>query len=251
MNRRPSTRYVRAAAAFFLIASSVFASTQTKLPSTILSSDRTEYLWVDSQSAVLPSGDVNTKLFSDHAAAMVSGYLSTPAKDGCIEIGAVMRDYAGTSPIGTLKELRDSASIVVAGVVKSRASGFYTGIPGQLILIETTSVVRDERKGEQIAQFFLFIPVGDFSVGERTICKSDYRYATAPAIGDRVLILSRDPIGENSDVLHLTDPAQLVVLKGGKPQYARTLQESAGARLPGDERTLLRALGKPRSKAVE
>jgi hypothetical protein len=235
-------------AAALLTAAAVYGHGQKQMPGTKLSDNRTEYLWVDRETAALPSGGLNTKLFSDFEAAQISRYLSSKTIGGCIRIQAHIEDYVNVSPITTFSRLDDTSSFIVSGVVKSRSFGFYRGLPGQLIHIGDATVLRDEGAEKPRRDFFVFVPIADFTVAGVRICKTDDRYAQVPQLGERLVVLGGPPIGWDGDILHLTDPAQLVTLSGKTPYYARTLRDTPGSSLPDEEDLLISALRRPRAQ---
>src|SRR4051794_7986297 len=72
--------------------------------------------------------------------------------------------------------------------VTGKAYGFFGGIPGQLLRFSPTKAF-GRRLQTSSPAYYVFMPIGRFSVGNTEICKSDIRYAEPPEIGGEAFLL--------------------------------------------------------------
>ena len=117
-------------------------------------------------------------------------YQSEPSVPGCRDVGITYFDYPEPPPRGTLDDAIMSSEVAVLGRVTDKAYGFSAGEPGQLFQIEPVSSY-----GYPLAQarYYFFVPIGRFTVGGVTICKTDERYAEPPDIGGEVFLFVFKP----------------------------------------------------------
>lgn len=62
-------------------------------------------------------------------------------------------------------------------------------MPGELLRVRTISALKGLE--QPLLQYYIFIPVAEFSVAGVHFCKTDDRYASPPQIGDRVFVFGQ------------------------------------------------------------
>jgi len=58
--------------------------------------------------------------------------------------------------------------------------------------------------------YFVFLPVGEFSVGATRLCVADPDYPHPPGVGDQVFVFTREPEGDSLNILMVESPADLL-----------------------------------------
>ena len=189
-----------------------YSSLRSSVP-TFLSADVT----------ILPDGQLNTDLMDDRARFVMNSILSAH-QEGCVEIEENWIDRVNPPDRSSLGKAVGTSALILEGRVVGRDYGFYQGyVPGQLLEIETEEVLR----GNALAKHFIFVPIGTFTAGPYTFCKTDSRLPEPPDLGDRVLLLIHRLLGPEEPFLDLYDDSSLIVLP-----------EQGAARLPASLRTV-------------
>lgn len=146
--------------------------------------------WVEAEAAIAPSGaDFNDDLFYPQNSRNLRSNLATLEIDserGCRLFEEYYVSMVNPPFRGTLKDAIDNSSLVAFSRVVGQAYGFDRGTPGQLLEV---AIDRSFKSAPFLESYFIFIPIGVFQSGPFRICKSDGRYATPPAIGERVLLM--------------------------------------------------------------
>lgn len=176
--------------------------------------------WVDASRVLNPSGEINADLFHGSSVLTIELMLRQPAVDGCINMGAPIRskvhmvDETGASMIPsrtTLDEAYRTSELVIEAEVTGRSYGISEFLPGQLLRLVPVKTLKDTLAAQR--QYFVFVPIGRFKIGDKTICKVDSSYPDPPAIGDRVVILLQKGFREDSQYLSVPDATGLITLK--------------------------------------
>jgi hypothetical protein len=171
--------------------------------------------WVDAKRLFTPAGKLDTRVLDPEAVRYIERALATPAKDGCIEAGAILIDRIvingnyldRTSLDATFR----SAGAVIRGRVTGVSTGFQGSFPGTLIRFEPVADYKDDFKPQPV--YYTFVPVGRVQIGDRVLCKTDPNYAELPAVGDEVVLF--EPKGYRGDERFLDsyDGAGVVTVK--------------------------------------
>jgi len=181
--------------------------------------------WVDARIAVDATGHLDPRYFgNDHRMADV---LASAASDGCHAVGTWYVDAAMPPLRGSLHQAILNSEVAVLGRVASKSYGFYGSVPGQLVQIVPERVV-----GAKLpkAAYYYFVPVGTFSVGKEMICKTDWRYAPPPEIGQEVFIFAKVPIDPDRVLLNVLGPGDVVGVSGsGTLELPRQYQPAAAS----------------------
>jgi hypothetical protein len=144
--------------------------------------------WIEKSMILNPDRSVNTDLVSPSGAAEIDALRRTPAKDGCVRIGAEPEDAMGVPSRGTIEEGTRNSRLLVLGKVTERAYGFKGYIPGQLLRVVPEEILKGVPR--DVPAYFVFIPVGAFHLGAMPLCKTDDRFADPPQVGDEVLLFA-------------------------------------------------------------
>ncbi len=110
-------------------------------------------------------------------------------------------------PVGPVHDIMapppalETAADALLGRVVDRSYGYHGMVLGTLLRIAPEKTfgfaARDRRNG-----YYVFVPVGDFQIGNESICKTDPAYpGPLPAVGQQVVVLAHAPRGENRDFL--------------------------------------------------
>jgi hypothetical protein len=147
--------------------------------------------WVAADRVLTPSGEVDPALFSVSDRFIISGALQQPPREGCIRWGHEQEVEEIT--VGSKKAVRQnlastakSAGWVFSATVTARATGFNSSVPGTLLEVVPEETFKGPR--DRAGIHYVFFPVGTFSLGRVTICKTDERYPALPEVGERVLL---------------------------------------------------------------
>lgn len=189
------------------------ASPQTAIPDSIWPQGfaGSHPIWVSAEAAVTRTGEVDPRALDSRASDMLQQlFAETPAGE-CVHIGSMFECWMHVPLYGSLEAASAESKIVVVGRVEARRFGFFYGTPGQLLEITVTEAYRRAR-GESRSAYFIFMPVGDFELGGRRICKTDPRYAEPPEIGDRVLVLADLTLASDS-IIWVAWPTQVVTIR--------------------------------------
>jgi hypothetical protein len=202
-------------------------------------------LWIKAE-ALLNSDRtaVDSKVLQTlHSSAVraIQEILDTDQKgQDCVRLEIAWIDYFETKPRETLEDAMYYSDLIVTGTVVAQASGFLVNVAGTLLQI---NALKFAKGWSERTNFFLFIPIGEFSLGAKRICKVDARYAGLPKIGDEVVVFTTDPWDDVPIYLPLQD---LVWIQGKivkyPPQFLRNRDEKSPP-LPANKASLLERLG--------
>jgi hypothetical protein len=144
-------------------------------------------IWVAAEAVLDPDGTVNQRFFKPSQASTIARHLAIEPTDGCIRMTKAFIQPGMTPPSRETVELAArNVAFALHGRVTGKAYGFHGIIAGQLLRLEPIELLKGE--AENHAVYYVFYPVGTFSVGAHTICKTDDRYPEPPEIGDELLV---------------------------------------------------------------
>lgn len=195
-------------------------------------------LWIDASEMLTADGKLREDLFHPHARFLIEEALKTPASDGCIHLTEYYESIVNTPDRTSLAKAARTSELILLGTVTARSFGFEGYTPGQLLRIRRDEVLKGER--EALSEYYVFVPVGEFTIGEKKICKTDKRYAEPPQIGDQVLLFVPEHFRRDDAYLTILDEHGLVTLKQtGEASLPRRLRGEAANR----EQVLARVRG--------
>jgi hypothetical protein len=195
-------------------------------------------VWVDSSAVLDKHGKVAVDIFHPAVARALETLLSQPGGATCIQVGIIFKDYVARSSGATLQETARIAQTTVLTKVVGASYGFYGDTPGTLLHLRLVSTVKGDVTRRRL---FAFIPVGNFVVGNKRICKTDSRFGDLPVVGDELLILTDPPRGEHQELLLVPDVGNLIVIHDGNVRYpARYAESLEKSSLPRSRADLLR-----------
>lgn len=130
--------------------------------------------------------------------------LAQPLVNGCLALDEVFFDYVNRPRRNGLAATVAAADFIVEGTVVNKSFGFVEGIPGQLLRIHTITELTGSVR--PLPQYYIFIPIADFTVGGAHFCKTDARYTAPPSVGDKVFVFGDKDFtsGEYIDTLGAT-----------------------------------------------
>lgn len=187
-------------------------------------------VWVDSSAVLDKHGKVAGDIFHPAVARALETLLNQPSGATCIQVGRIFKDYAEQPSRATLRDTVRTVQTAVLTKVVGASYGFYADTPGTLLHLRLVS----KAKGNVTrSRLFAFVPVGDFVVGDKRICKTDPRFGDTPVVGDELLILTYPPRGEHRELLLVPDEGNLIVIHDGNIRYpARYAESSEKSSLP-------------------
>lgn len=103
----------------------------------------------------------------------------------CIEIVA-HNDAPRADERGTFAEEVRRAERIVSGVIVNKEAGFFQSTPGTLLRLRPQETIFGEHRGDDQ---FVFIPVGEVRVGEKSVCSKDSRFPFVPGVGGEIVLL--------------------------------------------------------------
>jgi hypothetical protein len=113
---------------------------------------------------------------------------------GCHFVGASADSAEALPDLG-------SADNAVVGKVIDRSYGYHGMDLGTLLKIEATEWFGLPKGGTRDV-YFVFVPVGDFQIGNERICKVDPSCPSpVPAVGQETVVLAHPPMGRDRDFL--------------------------------------------------
>jgi hypothetical protein len=209
--------------------------------------DQAVRVWVDSRDVVTEAGQFNEDAFLTDpiAARMVKSVISSPMVGGCVSLGPTQISRVNPPARASVPEAVKTANLVLLGRVIGRSYGFFGGVPGQLLKLLPEEIVKGS--GDRPDAVFAFLPVGEFSVGNTRICKSDNSYAKEPALGDRALVFSATPLGAKREILDPVDDGGLLFIPREGTAYLpkRYLNDKQAIPSASDLLGLARAAARP------
>lgn len=198
--------------------------------------------FVAADAVLTPEEKVDASLFSPAAVDSINSLLATPPQGSCIRAENYYESYVNPPSRSNLDEAVRSSHMVILGTVVETTFGFSGATPGQLLHLRPDQALKGNAKKDL---YFVFVPVGDFSVGSARICKTDTRYATPPEIGEQVLAFV--PKLWNSDragaFLNTFDEAGIIAIKAdGTVSLPRRYLKSQDAATPKRKAELLQTV---------
>lgn len=146
-------------------------------------------VFVSAEKAVLPSGELDVRLFGGENPTMLSHFLSKPQEDGCIRMEVSGGHDKSPASHTSLKKALKSTDNVIFGRIVGRSVGFREGLPGALLRVETEEVLKGSARDEK----FLFFPVANLPLGEKILCAgSSMRQERSPRMGEKILVILHD-----------------------------------------------------------
>jgi hypothetical protein len=195
-------------------------------------------VWVDSSAVLDKHGKVAVDIFHPAVARALQTLLSQSSGAACIQVGTIFKDYIEQPSGATLQDTVRTAQTVVMTKVVGTSNGFYGDTPGTLLHLRLVSKVKGDVTRRRL---FAFVPVGNFAVGGKRICKTDPRFGDPPVEGDELLILTYPPRGEHQELLPVLDEGNLIVIHDGNVRYpGRYAVSSEKSSLPRSRADLLR-----------
>lgn len=219
-------RVLREGLLIFLALLTAGLAARAEVPSTLVVDGHT--VFVRSDSALTPNGEVDAALFSGADANAIRLYMSLPAENGCVRLRGSIRSYPNMGPLSSLGEAAHAARFVLHGTVVARAHGFSGSEAGTLVEVQPDEVLKGSRRGE--STYFAFFPVGTFTLGGRSYCAFNPDWPSLPATGDHLLLFIRREL-PSSGYLPLLDGTDVVVLREGvaelPPRYAAEISHKS------------------------
>jgi hypothetical protein len=143
--------------------------------------------WVIASKVLTPTGEVDSQLFSPEDQEFITTLLSREPEGGCIRLGVLEQiERAGAPRRPDLPRAVRNSDWVFVGQVTARAEGFHRRIPGTLLRIHPSEIIKGPT--DRISAHFIFMPIATFDVGGTRICKTHPVYADLPEIGEEVLL---------------------------------------------------------------
>lgn len=201
--------------------------------------------FVSAEAAIDEKGLVDPTLFHPSTAKTIQSLFTEEwLLDGCYHYGEVYDDELLLPDRSTLPLAVKHSPVVLLGRVTERQYGFQGSIAGQLLEIEPEETLKGSAP---LKRYFVFLPVGVFEAGPYRICKTDVRFPSPPARGDRLLLMVPRPLeDEREPFLDIATAEGVVVLQAdGKADLPRAFEEqgkAAEVRRVGDVLAIARSV---------
>jgi hypothetical protein len=226
-------------------------------------------IWAEASVAVSADGEPNPAVWGSET-GRIHEILTTPADNpiyfngkivryqneqsapGCRDVGTTYFDYPDPPRRGTLDDAITDSRVALLGRVTDKAYGFSSGQPGQLLQIEPV-----RSYGHQLShnRYYFFVPIGRFTVGGVTICKTDERYAEPPDIGGEVFLFVSKPEDTRGVFFFVYNAGDIVPVEADgslrlPPQYAAEHGGASRAAAPRTRAELLARIQNLRSNGA-
>jgi hypothetical protein len=216
----------RSALVALLLSTSLFAQIGTDrgaTPPVRLASIQGHPFWIDARE-IPATPDVLLRHGYDEATVRaIQRVLQVPEQEGCIALGRSYTQYVNAPVRTDLVSALRSSEFVIDAIVTGKAYGFFGGTAGQLLRLSVKKLLAGHGGG---ANYFIFIPVGEFTVNGRRLCKSDPACTVVPAVGERVIVFAPRGYVSGQFVNIVDDGGLIGVGEGGvltlPPRYAST-----------------------------
>lgn len=168
--------------------------------------------FVSADAVLTAEGTVDETLFSPEAIDSISSLLATPPQGDCVRVENYYESYVNPPARATIDSAVRSSYLVLLGTVVEKTFGFNGFTPGQLLHVRPEQILKGSTKEDL---YFVFLPIGNFAVGNVRICKTDTRYAAPPEIGEQILALVPKlwNSGSAGAFLNTFDDAGIVTIK--------------------------------------
>ena len=195
--------------------------------------------WVDASMVLKADGSPNTALLHPGAVSLIQDLRKSTLVNGCIPVGHYFDSSGFASDRDTPQQGAQSSRLVILGTVTEKEYGIAGTQPGQLLRVTPDEIIKGQGR-HGVDAYYVFMPVGNFKIGNLSLCKTDDEYPDPPAVGDQVLLFAPDQWdwqqNENDPYLNLLDASGIV-----------TLHSNGQVSLPKRFRDHLKAGATPRS----
>lgn len=190
--------------------------------------DKTYPTWISAAAATKANGSLDSTRFHPYLWDGLARALEAPVDpvQGCIPQRETFESWVSPPDVSSLEATFRSAQRVLRARVVGSATGFDRGTPGTLFQAE---LLENFKGGDGLATYYFFVPVGRVKAGKVEICKTDYRFATIPKIGDEVVLLVPKAVPGDS-LLDLPFEQGLLVLREDQavlPDFSKSGQVRA------------------------
>lgn len=195
-----------------LVLSPAWATEPASMPETFFADEREQHpSWVSAGRVLTPTGEVDASLFPASFPEQLRYLLNLPEKDGCLPLREVLISRIDPPVREDISQAARTAGVVMLAQVTGLSPGFRLTEAGHLVRIRPAEVLKGKEK-VTLDEYYFFIPVGSFTVGEKRLCKIDQRYVSLPEVGQEVLLFAFGPA--TKPYLDIRDDGGIVVLRG-------------------------------------
>ena len=200
--------------------------------------------WVSAEAAFDSKGELKPELFHPGLLSSVKSVLAGPEIDGCIRFEEVYLEFVDPQPRDSVDSALASTDLVIHGKITGSAVGFATTIPATLFRIEILGLGKGSTP---LREAYFAWPIADLTVAGKRICKTDYRYAALPKIGDEIVAFVTKTMPEDFPMLQLESPGDVIILRSSKIDYPSTMtranEDGKKPANPANKQELLQRLG--------
>ncbi len=171
-------------------------------------------VWVDASLVFNQDGSVNTTLVHPQGAREIQAIKAIPPANGCTPVGIYFQDILGLLPRTSPEQAVQASRLVILGKVTEKSYGLHVDTPGQLLRVVPEEVIKGRPRN--VDAYFVFLPLGTFTMGGLKICKTDSRYPDPPLVGEEVLLFV--PFQEEDQAepyLEIQDGEGIITLHAG------------------------------------
>ncbi len=209
---RSKLRVLSLCAGLALLADSTsWASEPDSMPETFFADETEQHpSWVSAGRVLTPAGEVDASLFPASFPEQLRYLLNLPEKDGCLPLREVLISRIDPPVREDISQAARTAGVVMLAQVTGVAPGFRLTEAGHLVRVRPAEVLKGKEK-VTLDEYYFFMPVGSFTVGEKRLCKTDQRYPSLPEIGQEVLLFAFG--AATRPYLNIQDDGGIVVLR--------------------------------------
>jgi hypothetical protein len=144
-------------------------------------------IWIDASMVLNKDGSLNTTLVPKEMGEWdLMATLRLPLKDGCVHAGGTIEEIVDAPDRRSVEQATKISGLVILGRITEKAFGVESYKPGQLLRVVPEKVFKGQPR--RVPAYFVFIPVGNFKIGNTPLCVTDSRYPDAPTVGEEVLL---------------------------------------------------------------
>ena len=200
--------------------------------------------WVSAEAAIDNTGQLKPELFHPGRLRGLKELLAQPEVDGCTRFEEVYLEFMDLQPRDSVDAALETAELVIHGKITGLSVGFNIGDPATLFRIK----VLELGKGSTPLEVAYFAwPIANFTLPGKRICKTDYRYAALPKIGDEIVAFVTKTMPEDFPMLQLESPGDVIILRSSKIDYPSTMtranEDGKKPANPANKQELLQRLG--------
>ena len=146
-------------------------------------------IFIAAQKITSTDGEINKSILPQDLAESIESMIENAERllisnpDQCLEVSSTA-ELDAFSNWSNLESATIGAENIIVTTITGRSPGFLGALPGTLLRF----AVEEDLKTPSPTQEFIFLPMGDLSVGGARLCSRPVANVSLPEIGDRLVI---------------------------------------------------------------